>query len=67
MQQYIPAMDIGLIYLGLGEKSRALSWLEKAFRERSPLLIYLRVDPRFDALRSDRRFQDLVRRVGLNS
>jgi hypothetical protein len=59
-------MDIGLIYAGLGDKDKALDWLEQAFRERSALLIYLRVDPRLDALRSSHRFQDLVRNIGLN-
>ena len=66
-QQFVPALDIGLIYLSLGDKDRALEWLERAYRERSSLLIYLKVDPRFDALRSAPRFRDLVQRVGLNT
>ncbi|HST09044.1 MAG TPA: winged helix-turn-helix domain-containing protein [Terriglobales bacterium] len=66
-QQFVPALDISLIYLSLGDKDRALEWLERAYRERSSLLIYLKVDPRFDALRSDHRFRDLVQRVGLNT
>jgi len=57
-REYVSAVDIGLIYLGLGDKDKALDWLEQAFRERSALLIYLRVDPRLDALRSSHRFQD---------
>ena len=65
-QQFVPALDIGLIYLSLDDKDRALEWLERAYRERSSLLIYLKVDPRFDALRSAPRFRDLVQRVGLN-
>jgi hypothetical protein len=64
-QQYVSAFDIGLIYVGLEESKRALDWLEKAYRELSPLLIYLKVDPRFDDLRTDPQFQDLARRVGL--
>jgi TolB-like protein/DNA-binding winged helix-turn-helix (wHTH) protein/thioredoxin-like negative regulator of GroEL len=63
-QQYVSAFDIALIYVGLGEDKRALAWLERAYRERSPLLIYLKVDPRFDGLRTDPQFQDLARRVG---
>ncbi|HEU4875587.1 MAG TPA: winged helix-turn-helix domain-containing protein, partial [Pyrinomonadaceae bacterium] len=51
-QVYFPAQDIALIYVGLGEKDLAFDWLEKAFQERSPWLTHLRVDPRFDPLRS---------------
>jgi len=65
-QQYVSAFDIGLIYLGLGEKDQALAWLEKSFQERGWYLVYLRVDPRFDGLRSDQHFQDLLRRIGLS-
>lgn len=65
-REYVSAVDIGLIYLGLGDKNKALDWLEQGFRERSALLIYLKVDPRLDALRSSHRFQDLVRNIGLN-
>jgi len=64
-QQYVSALDIALIYLGMGERRLALDWLEKAYHEHSWFLIYLKVDPRFDALRSDPRFQNIVRRVGM--
>lgn len=63
-QTYFPADEIALIYVGLGEKDQAFEWLDRAFAERSPWLIHLKVDPRFDPLRSDPRFADLVRRVG---
>jgi serine/threonine protein kinase/tetratricopeptide (TPR) repeat protein len=64
-QDYFPAFEIALIYSELGEKDEAFAWLEKAYEERYPWLIHLNVDPRLDSLRSDPRFQDLVRRVGL--
>ncbi len=54
-----------LIYVGLGEKDEAFEWLEKAYGERSGPLRLLNIDPLFDSLRSDRRFQDLLRRIGL--
>jgi tetratricopeptide (TPR) repeat protein len=63
-QVYFPAHDIALMYVGLGEKDLAFDWLEKAFQERSPWLIHLQVDPRFDPVRSDPRFTQLVRRTG---
>jgi TolB-like protein/tRNA A-37 threonylcarbamoyl transferase component Bud32/lipoprotein NlpI len=63
--QYDPLYYIVIIYAALGEKDQAFEWLEKAFEGRSSLLVYLKVDPTFDSLRSDQRFQDLRRRVGL--
>jgi TolB-like protein/Tfp pilus assembly protein PilF len=56
---------VAAIYVGLGRNEEALRWLEKAYQERSNWLIYLKLDPRFDRLRSDGRFADLARRIGL--
>ena len=64
-RQYVSPDNQALIYAGLGEKSKAIEQLQKAYEERAGQLIYLNVDPRFDSLRSDARFQDLKRRVGL--
>jgi TolB-like protein/thioredoxin-like negative regulator of GroEL len=57
--------EIALVYAGLGEKDDAFAWLEKSFAVRDKGLTYLKIDPCLDPLRSDSRFQDLVRRVGL--
>jgi eukaryotic-like serine/threonine-protein kinase len=65
-RKYNSPYMIATIYAGLGEKNRAFEFLEKAYQERSPDIPYfLRVDLRLDPLRSDPRFQDLMRRVGL--
>jgi DNA-binding winged helix-turn-helix (wHTH) protein/tetratricopeptide (TPR) repeat protein len=56
---------IALIYAALDKKNDALQWLERAYSERDPDLVLLRVDPRLDCLRADPRFTDLVERVGL--
>jgi serine/threonine-protein kinase len=64
-QRYVNPYLIALIYVGLGEKGQAFAWLEKAYHERFFFLIWLKVEPRFDPLRDDPRFQDLLRRVGL--
>jgi hypothetical protein len=52
-------------YMGVGRKDDAVSVLEKCYEERPNCLIALKVDPFFDPLRSDRRFQDLLRRTNL--
>jgi tetratricopeptide (TPR) repeat protein len=64
-KRYVNPFEIALIYIGLGDKERAFAWLEKAYNERSDLLVYLKVDPRLDPIRSDPRFADLMRRVGI--
>jgi TolB-like protein/DNA-binding winged helix-turn-helix (wHTH) protein/Tfp pilus assembly protein PilF len=64
-RQYVSAVHPAEVYAGLGDHSAALQWLEKAYQERSNNLIFLKVDPAFDSLRSDPQFLDLVRRVGL--
>ncbi|MGA9472973.1 MAG: hypothetical protein WBV36_10955, partial [Terriglobales bacterium] len=52
-------------YLGTGDNDQAIAWLEKAFAQRSNGLTGLKVDPMYDPLRGDPRFQNLLRRVGL--
>ena len=63
---YIPAAAFVNAYLGLGDNEQAFAWLERAYEEQSNLLQYVKVFPFFDPLRGDRRFADLVRRVGLD-
>ncbi len=63
-KKYLPAYDLALIYVGLRQNDRAFEWLEKAYRERSPYLTNLKVDPQLDPVRSDPRFRELMRRVG---
>lgn len=64
-QRYVSPYDIAVVYTGLGEKNQALAWLEKAYEDRSGwLALWLKVDPKFDELRSDSHFTDLLRRIG---
>jgi eukaryotic-like serine/threonine-protein kinase len=58
---------IATVYAGLGEKEEALAWLDKAYEARSDFIVFIKVDPAWDGLRSDPRFQDLLRRIGLAS
>jgi tetratricopeptide (TPR) repeat protein len=57
--------EIALVYAGLGNRQQAFKWLEDAYAAHDVGLLYLRIDPCLDPLRSDPRFDDLVRRVGL--
>ena len=58
-------MGIAAVYLALGDREAALFWLETAYRERNPQLMFLKVDERFSTLRSDPGFRELLRRVRL--
>jgi TolB-like protein/predicted Ser/Thr protein kinase len=55
--------DVAAIYTFLGEKSQAFEWLEKAYQDRTSRLPWIKLDPRFDPLRSDPRFQTLLRKM----
>ena len=65
--KYVSPFFIAIIHVGLGEKDRAFDWLEKAYQERNPNLVRLKVEPVFDPIRSDPRFTNLLRRVGMPS
>jgi len=64
-KESISHYQFALIYVGLGDKEKGLAALEKAFQERSTLPTYSKMDPRFDPIRSDVRFTDIQRRIGL--
>ncbi len=64
-RRYVASHDIAAIYAGLGERSKAIVWLNKAYGERSYTVLQLEVEPEFDSLRSDPRFQELMHRIGL--
>jgi hypothetical protein len=62
--RYIISYVLARCYARVGENEKALQQLEKAYAERSDHLVLLKVDPIFDPLHSDARFQDLLRRIG---
>jgi len=64
-RSYVAPTMIASVYAALGEKDQAFAWLDKAYEERDFILIFLKVDPMFDRLRSDPRFATLLRRIGL--
>ena len=62
-RRFVSPYHQALVYLGLGENSQAIDWLEKAYDKRSPWVIWLKVEPMFDPLRSDPRFQALYHKM----
>ena len=60
---YLSPFWKAIIFAGLDERGAALDWLEKAYQERDVWLVWLKVDPRLDNLRSQPRFKNLLRRV----
>ncbi|MFN2511460.1 MAG: protein kinase [Pyrinomonadaceae bacterium] len=64
-QRYVPAYGFAFPYAALGDKDQAFHWLERSLQDRAWEITYLKVDPAMDSLRSDPRFNDLVKRVGL--
>jgi len=59
---YVCPYEVAGVYAELGDKDRAFEWLDKAYRNRS-CLYWLRQDPRFDSLRPDPRFQELLAKI----
>ena len=64
-QRYISPVDLSYVYAAMGRPDLAFEALDQAFEERSDLLVYMKVEPRYDALRRDARFSSLLRRIGL--
>ncbi|HEY8187461.1 MAG TPA: protein kinase [Pyrinomonadaceae bacterium] len=63
--EYISPYLIAMIYARLGDKDQTLQWLEKAYESRDNWMVWIKVDPGLDILRSDPRFIDLLHRIGL--
>jgi serine/threonine-protein kinase len=64
-QRYVSPGQIGIIYIALGEKDKAFEWLNQAYRDYDLNLMRMKVERRFDPIRSDPRFNELVKRIGL--
>jgi tetratricopeptide (TPR) repeat protein len=63
--RHLYSYQVALVYAGLSRVDEAFEWLDRAYDERSPLLGYVKADPRFDDLRDDPRFTALLRRMNL--
>ena len=66
-REYIDPVLVAYVYIGLGDKDGALFWMEKGYQQRSGLIFWVKIEPHFDRLRSDPRFNDLVQRMRLGA
>lgn len=63
---YVPSFNVAMIYNGLGDREKTFEWLEKAYAERDVRLTFLKVERKWDPIRSDTRFAMLASRIGLD-
>ena len=63
--QPVNALPIARYYASAGDADPAFTWLERAFENRTPQLLHMPMDPRFDSIRSDPRYKELLQRIGL--
>ena len=63
--RFVPPSHIALIYNGLGERNETLAWLERGFQQRDPKMAFLKVEPKWNNLRSDSRFIEIIKRMNL--
>jgi DNA-binding winged helix-turn-helix (wHTH) protein/tetratricopeptide (TPR) repeat protein len=63
-REYVPPFSFALVCIGLGQNDQAIKWLAEAYKEHNKTTVYARSDPALDPLRSDRRFTELLGRMG---
>lgn len=66
LERYVSPLEMANVYIGLNEKDKAFEWLERAYKEREGWMAVIKVEPRYDLLRSDPRFQDLLKKMNLD-
>jgi len=62
-RQYVNSTAFADIYLGLGEKEKALDWLDRSYQDQESACWYLKVDPIYDSVRNEPRFHSLIQKV----
>jgi adenylate cyclase len=65
--RYVSPYNVAMIYAGLDQRDDALAWLERGYHEREPRMVFLQSEPKWNNLRTDPRFRDLLRRLGFSS
>ncbi|MEO7659675.1 MAG: hypothetical protein ABIV48_08670, partial [Pyrinomonadaceae bacterium] len=64
-ERFVPPYHIAIVYHGLGETGQALTWLDKGYEQRDPKMVFLKVEPKWNDLRSDPRFKAMLKRLNL--
>lgn len=64
-ETYVPPYNIAVAYLAVGEREKALDYLEKGVTEKDVRMVFLKVEPQWEQLRTDQRFVDLIKRMGI--
>lgn len=64
-KQFVTAYGVALVYAGLNEKDNVFIWMNKAYEERSNWMVWVKSDPRWIPFQSDKRYAELVNKVGL--
>ncbi len=64
-RQYVSSTALAMVYLGLGEKEKALDWLDKSYQDQESACWYLTVEPIYDSVRNEPRFQAILKKIGL--
>ncbi|MEO8414388.1 MAG: hypothetical protein ABI472_12050, partial [Ginsengibacter sp.] len=64
-EKFVTAYGVALVYASMNKKEQAFLWLNKAFDERSNWLVWLKTDPRWTSIETDKRFHEMVNKVGL--
>jgi len=66
-RRYVSPFYVAIVYAGLGENDQALDWIEKAYKDRSNAIVFAKVNPQLDTLRSTPRFQSLLHRLAFQN
>ena len=64
-ETYVPPYNIAVAYLAVGERAKALDYLEKGVAEKDVRMVFLKVEPQWEQLRTEQRFVDLIKRMGI--
>ena len=64
-ERHVSPYNIAMVYNGLDERDKTLEWLEKGYQQREPRMTLLKVERKWDNLRDDPRFQNVMRSAGL--
>ncbi len=65
-ERFVPPYHIAMVYNGLGDADQALAWLERGLEQRDPKMTFLKVDSKWNNLRGDKRFENIMRQIGFN-